>query len=170
MSSTKTCAFWLKGQCTFGDQCKNLHGSQNQHIAPSAGASTCPHFLRGNCRFADQCRLPHVAPSLDEPGVQPCVFALPTWIDSLHRTASIKTLLRSSVASTSWRNIASKPQPTNPISYPAPEVVRNAAVCVHHLKGTCKYGAQCRLSHSLTITEPRRDTSEYQSSTELDAC
>jgi hypothetical protein len=66
-SSTQTCVFWLKGQCSFGAQCKNAHGQLRDRAAASPSTAVCPHFLRGACKFGDQCRLPHTLPSSSAP-------------------------------------------------------------------------------------------------------
>lgn len=46
------CQYFLKGECRFGDSCRNEHTAEKRK-------TVCQHFLNGYCRFGDKCRNEH---------------------------------------------------------------------------------------------------------------
>ncbi|KAJ6566988.1 hypothetical protein B0H19DRAFT_1352780, partial [Mycena capillaripes] len=83
-SQAPACAYFLRGRCRFGDQCREFHPSSDSALsaAPLSNIGTkiipCAHFLRGHCRFGDQCREFHPSPnpsaSVEAPTRPPCQY------------------------------------------------------------------------------------------------
>ena len=80
MDSRQPCRFWLRGECTFGDRCRNSHQThavlvteidrQHAPVLPKRSAVTmaCPYFSKGICKFGDQCHYSHLSrPELPSP-------------------------------------------------------------------------------------------------------
>ncbi|KZV69791.1 hypothetical protein PENSPDRAFT_735154 [Peniophora sp. CONT] len=148
--SSKICAFWLKGQCTFGTSCRNKHGDQEQVVRPNVSAAattTCPHFMRGSCKFGDQCHFPHLLATSSTPGTP-----------YLQRSPQLDKLLDSKTphsSTTSWRARPGKAPPSI-VSFGSPGLASGSSVpvCSHFLSGGCRFGDQCRLSHEMKMVAP----------------